>query len=365
MNRTNLTSDQAEALVSGTARIEGLEHLSTIIDSLRIDQAAQLDEVLVDRVVKAATLRARESSVNLPLGAADRTRPVTTSVRSLRRRIATIAATAAVLLGSGGAVAYAADRASPGDFLYGIDRALETLGIGNGGTQERLTEVEQLIANGDVARGLEHAAVTITEVDNNTGASDGNQAASAALARAAQRARETGSNQADATKEEVAALLDYLAGNIGHVDGQKVAELARLIGNHPSTQPLDQGQRPAEPPGQSKTDGVPPGQSKTDGVPPGQSKTDPNVDAPGQSKTDPNVDAPGQSKTDGAPPGQSKTDGVPPGQSKTDGAPPGQSKADGVPPGQSKAGSNNNQNRSSASQAPNGSKRPSNSEQSK
>jgi hypothetical protein len=35
-------------------------------------------------------------------------------------------------------VAVAANRAAPGDALYGIDRALEKIGIGAGGAQERL-----------------------------------------------------------------------------------------------------------------------------------------------------------------------------------------------------------------------------------
>lgn len=253
MNHTSLTSEQAEALISGTTHLQGLEHLATVIDALRTDQSAQLDEALVDRIVMGAILRLSDPALNPPLGSAGRTHRVRRSVRSLRRRATTVAATVALLFGSGSAVAFAADSASPGDLLYGIDQALEAVGIGNGGAQERLVEVEQLVAHGDMVRGLEHAASLITSVADNTPASHSNQAASAALTSAAQRIKATRSNQADTTKAEVVALLDYLAENIGHVDGQKVAELSQLIGNQPSTQPPNQGQGPVDPPGQSKT----------------------------------------------------------------------------------------------------------------
>ncbi|HKZ30649.1 MAG TPA: hypothetical protein VJ482_13580 [Acidimicrobiia bacterium] len=254
MNRTNLTSEQAEALISGTAPVlHGLERLAMVIDALRNDESAELDEALVDRIVRGAIVRVSEPAHQDPaLGSLGRGHRVGTSVRSLRRRITTVAATVALLFGSGSVVASAADGASPGDLLYGVDRALEAVGIGNGGAAERLEEVEQIVADGDVVGGLQHAAALVAGAVDETAASPGNQAASAALASAAQRVKATRSNQADTTRTEVGALLDYLAENIGHVDGRKVAELSRLIGNEPETQPQDRGQGPVDPPGQSK-----------------------------------------------------------------------------------------------------------------
>ena len=42
-----------------------------------------------------------------------------------------------------------ANSAYPGHVLYGFDRALERIGIGDGGRPERLAEIEKLAANGD------------------------------------------------------------------------------------------------------------------------------------------------------------------------------------------------------------------------
>ncbi len=76
-----------------------------------------------------------------------------TPLQSLRRRAATVAATVALLIGGGAGAAIAANSASPGDVLYGVDQALEAVGIRDGGAQERLEEVQQLVTRGDVALG--------------------------------------------------------------------------------------------------------------------------------------------------------------------------------------------------------------------
>ena len=52
-----------------------------------------------------------------------------------------LASSLAVVLAFSG-VAMAADGASPGDLLYGVDRALESVGIGAGGIDERLAEFD-------------------------------------------------------------------------------------------------------------------------------------------------------------------------------------------------------------------------------
>jgi hypothetical protein len=71
------------------------------------------------------------------------------AVHSVRRRMATAAATLAVFVSATG-VAVASDGAVPGDWNYGIDRALEFAGIGAGGEGERLQEL-QVLEGPDVA----------------------------------------------------------------------------------------------------------------------------------------------------------------------------------------------------------------------
>ena len=64
-------------------------------------------------------------------------------VNGARRRTATAAATLAMFASATG-VALASDDAVPGDWDYGIDRALEVAGIGAGGEEERLHELQVL-----------------------------------------------------------------------------------------------------------------------------------------------------------------------------------------------------------------------------
>jgi len=57
----------------------------------------------------------------------------------VRRRVTAAGAGIAMLLATTG-MAWAADGAVPGDWNYGLDRALEAVGIGAGGQAERLAE---------------------------------------------------------------------------------------------------------------------------------------------------------------------------------------------------------------------------------
>ena len=67
-----------------------------------------------------------------------------------------------VVLASGfGGLAYAANGALPGDVLYGVDLALEKVGVGDGGLTERLTEAGRLVDAGRVQEGLSHAGDAI------------------------------------------------------------------------------------------------------------------------------------------------------------------------------------------------------------
>lgn len=68
--------------------------------------------------------------------------------RAARRRLVALAAALAVFFAISG-VAAAADRAVPGDFLYPLDLAFESIGIGAGGIDERLEEFDVLVERGE------------------------------------------------------------------------------------------------------------------------------------------------------------------------------------------------------------------------
>ncbi len=137
----------------------------------------------------------------------------------LRTRAAFAAALVVFAVGSVGGVSYAANGASPGDFLYGLDRALERVGIGNGGASERIAEAISLVSSGDPAHGLEHAARVVPD-----------EAAGKALQDAAVTVPASEDFQEQVFEEDVLALLTYLKENVGSIDGATVAEYAREIG---------------------------------------------------------------------------------------------------------------------------------------
>ncbi len=165
----------------------------------------------------------------------------------LRNRAAAVAAVLVLMFGGLGGAAYAANGASPGDAFYGLDRALETVGIGNGGNAERLEEVKALVEQGHADHGLEHAANIVSE----------DPGAEAALFEAA--ARISGLDKA-AAHQGVAPLLTYLSEHVGSVEGAMVVELAQAIRGNDTPGPPE-GVTPGGPP--ESTPGGPP-----EGVPP-------------------------------------------------------------------------------------------------
>ncbi len=157
----------------------------------------------------------------------------------LRTRAAAVTAALVLMFGGLGGAAYAANGAAPGDLLYGLDRALEAVGIGNGASTERLEEVKELVEQGHADHGLEHVVTIVSD-----------PGAQAALLAAAERI--SGLDKA-AAHEGVAPLLTYLSKNAGAVDGPTVAGLAQAVRGNDAPGPPE-GVTPGGPP-----DGVPPG----------------------------------------------------------------------------------------------------------
>jgi hypothetical protein len=159
----------------------------------------------------------------------------------LRRRVTAAATSLMMIVGMTG-VAWAADSAVPGDWNYGLDRALESMGIGAGGAEERLLELT-------VIRGTE----TVSLDDSGSRAESENS--EVGLPNAASTVAETprGSQRVTDSGKAVSTLLTYLA-DTEKAQGPTVSELARefkqaqeLSGTKKPENPGQQGKKPAEP----------------------------------------------------------------------------------------------------------------------
>ncbi len=138
----------------------------------------------------------------------------------LKRRVAAGATSLMMIVGMTG-VAWASDSAVPGDWNYGIDRALESIGIGAGGAGERLQELA-VIRQVRRPRGAEPASQPgqspVTAPDD---AVVGLENATATVAEITQ-----GSQRASEVREGVSELLAYLASTEA-ADGSTISELAQ------------------------------------------------------------------------------------------------------------------------------------------
>lgn len=194
------------------------------------------------------------------------------------RRMATIAASAALLVAMSG-VAMAADGAAPGDALYGIDRALETIGIGDGGLDERLGEFDFLLHHGEEERALEFLDEVITTSPE-------------ADATVAQQHLEAAVNDRSTARED---------------NGRNEQALGSSPGQAESTEhrPENQGQSDVEPATEPGGRAVshddhpqPPGEEKSDEV-----RTEPDTAGPKDDTSQPDHFS---SRNDNDPPGQNK-----------------------------------------------------------
>lgn len=134
-------------------------------------------------------------------------KPIPGPIRRLQLRTR-VALLATILVGSNVGLAAASDSAVPGDILYPIDRAYESVsglvGIETGGIEERMSEAVILLTNGDLERAiatatealpdtaqeergvLDELASELTQYDTPNGHSGEVQAAVAALLQAVQ-----------------------------------------------------------------------------------------------------------------------------------------------------------------------------------
>jgi hypothetical protein len=160
----------------------------------------------------AAMARARLSIPAVPLSTGRRL------ALGFRRRVTAAATSLMMIVGMTG-VAWAADSAVPGDWNYGIDRALESMGIGAGGAEERLQELAVIREDGHV-RGVGVASRSGGDLVAGSDDPVGLEKAEATVA-----ATTRGSLRATEVRDAVSALLAYLA----NPDGERptISELAQ------------------------------------------------------------------------------------------------------------------------------------------
>jgi len=189
--------------------------------------------------------------------------------RRLSPALVTAAAAVVVLMFASAGVAYAANGAVPGDTLYGLDLALEKIGVGAGGLTERLTEASELVAIGRAQQGLDLAGKAISE------SATGDEALHAA-AEALRSAAETAlGSQSLGSPEELGEIAEKLR---SMASGDKSAEeLGRAVEDLTGTLGEDSAPGGSDSPGGPDND---PGQGKG-----GAGETDSGSDA-GQSDID-------------------------------------------------------------------------------
>ncbi len=212
---TDWTDRERDALIDGHAvERDDLARLRPAVERIRAAGAGVADVEAAASIlarVAAESVANQPSSVAVPARAASPWR---------RRALASVVTAVGVGVAVAGTAA-AANGAAPGDALYGVDRAFEAIGIGDGGTNERLDEAVALAEKGKPQEALAHAAKAFGDGGDTTSA----DALTAAAGRVAGGGR----------SGDVAALLE----NIGNSDltgkefGQSVAEMARAIGGKP------------------------------------------------------------------------------------------------------------------------------------
>ncbi len=137
-----------------------------------------------------------------------------------RRRVSAVVAVA-VVSAFGVAGAASADEAAPGDPLYGVDKALENVGILDGGTGERLDEAQELVNEDDVEGALELAGDAL-EKDGHGDAAKGLKNAALSVAK---------NSSGDDVRSRVSEMLQWMSeqDTRGADFGAGVSERAHLI----------------------------------------------------------------------------------------------------------------------------------------
>jgi hypothetical protein len=256
VKNTRFADQDIEKLLTGlTPEDRNLAELTAFVEALRSYRTVAPSTTALEQVAAeaAAMVRSAQSAgLSLVPGASGES-----SDRRklwLTRRIAVALAAAILMIGTS-SVAIAADGANPGDALYGLDRALERIGIGAGNADERILEADALAAAGDTDAAFGLLGVSLEELE-----ARGNAVAVAKVERHLELATTKSDPNAVAAQTKVLALKTFIEAYKGKGDffdgkdfGQCVAEIAR--GGDPCVEPT---QTPAGAVPDDDTGGGPP-----------------------------------------------------------------------------------------------------------
>jgi hypothetical protein len=121
---------------------------------------------------------------------------------------------------------------------------LESVGLGDGGLQERLREATKLCERGEVEKGLNHAAAAV----RNRAGLDENGEANGALVQATNAVRAANQGESTQIRTRVAEMLQWMASTQaeGADFGRGVTERARAIAGEAQQGQGENGQHKGE-----------------------------------------------------------------------------------------------------------------------
>ena len=247
MSRNRFSDQDIERLLAGgTPEDSALAVLVPMVDQLH----TQWDRHPAPDRVSAFARSAAWLSLSPPTTVAAAEAPEIPKPHRRRRltpRLAVPLAFVVLLSGLTGA-AIAAEGAVPGDPLYGLNLALEKVGIGGGGVDKRLAEAAELASRGDDVGALEHAAAAISSEEPDA---EGTALALSGLEQAIDQLTSEVPGQSNEVRSRVAEMLQWMIDNAGLIHdpesepgafGRGVAAMARQIGGKQSAPDDDSSQ---------------------------------------------------------------------------------------------------------------------------
>lgn len=281
MPKRALTDRQIEILLSGLSpKEESLARFGSVLTTLHGPTPAPPGERHILTLAAEAAALGRKPAEETPSPSQSRRGP--RPVFGLKRRLAGGLAAAVLLSGMTG-VAVAANGSGPGDALYGLDRALEAVGIGDGGAAERIEEARRLLEKGELATAIGQIADAVEAGSTAESFSPEAVRASEALRGAADSVRggQEGLEPED-VRSAVAAMLTEIAEMLeadelnGAALGERISEMARALGEGRGQDraPVQTEDADPTPPGQSGNAGQGRGSS-------GENRGGPPADTPG------------------------------------------------------------------------------------